>query len=137
MDENKIDQTPLAEAVSEKIPYKFAKYFLVKPLEVETVKKEISRPIKTETVEEDGMDITDYNGVEKVIEEVPSEYTKGIVLKIPHEYSQMLNDENIRIRPILTKVGDTIVYKTVAGRYFDLCKDTQLVAPYDIVGIVE
>ena len=44
-----------------------------------------------------------------------------------------MNDEKY---PEMTiKVGDTIVYKALAGKNFDLFKDSQLVSPYDVIGI--
>lgn len=128
-----INQTDLAESVSGNIPYEFVRNFLVKPLEIEKVKKEFSKPINTTTTNEDGLEVENYESVEKIVEEVDSDYRKGIVLKVPFEYESMMKlPEN---GPIPIKVGDTVFYRTSAGRYFDLCKDTQLIAIYDVIGV--
>ena len=53
-DEKIIDQTKLAQSLSEQIPYEFSRYFLVKPLEPVMVTKEFSTPVvKEETTTED------------------------------------------------------------------------------------
>lgn len=133
--ENNIDQTQLAESVSEHIPYEFIRYFLVKPLELDKVKKEISRPVAGGTTTDDGLEVTDYNDVITEIEEVDSDIRKGIVLKIPAEYETNRKKDHDAVMDI--KVGDTVFYKNMAGRYFDLVKDSQYVAYYDIFGVVK
>ena len=66
--------------------------------------------------------------VEKEIKSVPSDYRKGVVIKIPYEFK---NNESAN--PI--KIGDIIIYKEGTGRWFDLCKDTQLIDMYAIIGV--
>lgn len=133
--ENNIDHTQLAESISEHIPYEFVRYFLVKPLELDKVKKEISRPVAEGTTTDDGLEITDYNDVVTEIEEVDSDIRKGIVLKVPTEYETNRKKDPDAVIDI--KVGDTVFYKNMAGRYFDLVKDSQYVAYYDIFGVVK
>lgn len=124
-----VDQTVLAQDVSSKIKFEFRNQFLVKPLDQVMVEKEFSKPVpKSETTDEDGIEATDYDEVEKEVKSVPSDYRKGVVLKIPYEFK---NEESAN--PI--KIGDIIVYKEGAGRWFDLCKDTQLIDMYAIIGI--
>ena len=63
-DEKIIDQTKLAQSLSEQIPYEFSRYFLVKPLEPVMVTKEFSTPVvKEETTTEDGLEVKDYDDV--------------------------------------------------------------------------
>lgn len=124
-----VDQTALAQDVSSKIKFEFRNQFLVKPLDQVMVEKEFSKPVpKSETTDEDGIEATDYDEVEKEVKSVPSDYRKGVVLKIPYEFK---NEESNN--PI--KIGDIIVYKEGAGRWFDLCKDTQLIDMYAVIGI--
>ena len=56
--EKLIDQSQLAESVSENIKYDFLDYFLVKPLDPVKVKKEFTKPVAT------GTPAKDANGVE-------------------------------------------------------------------------
>ena len=124
-----VDQTALAQDVSSKIKFEFRNQFLVKPLDLVMVEKEFSKPVpKSETTDEDGIEATDYDEVEKEIKSVPSDYRKGVVLKIPYEFK---NEESAN--PI--KIGDIVIYKEGSGRWFDLCKDTQLIDMYAIIGI--
>ena len=124
-----VDQTALAQDVSSKIKFEFRNQFLVKPLDQVMVEKEFSKPVpKSETTDEDGIEATDYDEVEKEVKSVPSDYRKGVVLKIPYEFK---NEESNN--PI--KIGDIIVYKEGTGRWFDLCKDTQLIDMYAIIGV--
>ena len=124
-----VDQTALAQDVSSKIKFEFRNQFLVKPLDQVMVEKEFSKPVpKSETTDEDGIEATDYDEVEKEVKSVPSDYRKGVVLKIPYEFK---NEESNN--PI--KIGDIIVYKEGTGRWFDLCKDTQLIDMYAVIGI--
>jgi len=131
--ENTVDQTKLAESVSENIKYNFIRAFLVKPLELDKVNKEISRPIDTNDTVEDGMEIKDYKDVVTETKEVDSDFRKGIVIKVPYEYRTVVGD----YKPFEINIGDTIVYRNGAGKYFDLVKDSQLVVPYDIVAVIK
>lgn len=137
MEEEKIiDQSPVAQDLSDKIPYEFKRYFLVKPLDVIKVKKEFSKPVPTDSTpkkDENGIEAVDFDKVETEVKEVESDYRKGVVLKVPFEYSQIMNGNDYREMAI--NVGDIIIYPTKIGKYFDLLKDSQLVFPYDIVAV--
>lgn len=131
-----VDNVRLAEDVSKKINYEFTKDFLVKPLDPVMVKKEFSKPVEKTAAQKDANDIEaiDYDEVETEVKEVESDYNRGIVLKVPHSYTQQLADD--KYAPMNIKVGDIVVFRSMTKRYFDLCKDTMLVNSYDIVGIV-
>lgn len=134
MDEKIMDQSQLAESLSEKIEYDFNREFLVKPLDPVMVKKEFSKPVaksETPTKDENNIEAVDYDDVETEVKEVESDFKRGVVLKVPHEYKQQL--EGDKYIPMDIKVGNVIVYKY--GRWFDLLKDTQLVSAYDIVAV--
>lgn len=137
MEEEKIiDQSQLAEDLSAKIQYSFAKSFLVKPLEPVMVKKEFDKPVvkdDTPKKDENGVEAVDYDGVETEVKEVESDFRKGIVLKIPFDYQRQMEDDKFPAMPI--KVGDILVYKNSYARWFDLLKDTHLVSQFDIVAI--
>ncbi len=137
MEEEKIiDQSQLAEDLSAKIQYNFAKSFLVKPLEPVMVKKEFDKPVAkddTPKKDENGVEAVDYDGVETEVKEVESDFRKGIVLKIPFDYQRQMKDDKFPAMPI--KVGDILVYKNSYARWFDLLKDTHLVSQFDIVAI--
>lgn len=123
-----VDQSKLAESVAEKINYEFRNQFLVKPLDPVMVEKEFSKPIPAsdqKTTDENGIEATDYDEVATEIKSVPSDYRKGVVIKVPAEYK----NTNFDINP-----GDIVIYREGAGRWFDLCKDTQLVEMYSIIG---
>lgn len=130
---NKVDQSKLAGSVAEKIPYEFNKEFLVKPLPVEKVKKEFTIPVSTGKHEDkNGIEANDFNEVKTEIKEVDSDFMKGIVLKVPYEYKRQLSDS--KYHPIDIKQGDTLIFKR-SNRYFDLVKDTMIVAVYDIIAV--
>lgn len=125
-EEKTIDQTVLAEDVSNKIKYEFIDFFLVKPLDPIKVKKEISTPVTDGKVVEDknGVKAEDFDGVKTEIKEVDSDYRKGVVIKLPIYYKE----ETI-------KIGDIVLFRDRAGINFDLLKDSKLLRQYDILGI--
>lgn len=137
MEENKnIDQSLLAEDISNKIKYEFIDTFLVKPLDKVKVKKEFSKPVsldKKPTKDKAGIEAIDYDKVETEVKEVDSDFREGIVLKVPYAYQQYMEKEELKAMPI--KVGDTIVYRDIHGVYFDLLKDSQMLKQYDIIAI--
>lgn len=135
--QEKINQKPLAEDVSNKIKYEFFDSFLVKPLAPIKVKKEFSTPIATDKPKSDknGIEATDYDKVKKEVKEVDSDYLTGIVLKVPYRYTKWMgNEKSYDLPPI--HVGDTIFYKARHFEYFDLVKDSHLVRQFDIIGKV-
>ena len=122
-----MDQSVLANDISNKIGYKFRNQFLVKPLDPVMVNKEFSKPIAKENrKDEEGIEATDYDEVETEVKSVPSDYRRGVVIKVPAEYKS----DNFEI-----EIGDIILYKDRTAQWFDLCKDTQLVDMYAIIGI--
>ena len=129
-----MDQSQLANDLSDKIEYDFNREFLVKPLEPVMVKKEFSKPVaesEKPTKDENDIEAIDYKDVETEVKEVESDFKRSVVLKVPHEYKQQL--EGDKYIPMDIKVGDVIVYKY--GKWFDLLKDTQLVSAYDVVAV--
>ena len=130
-----MDQAPLAESVSEKIPYEFFDYFLIKPLDPIKVKKEFSKPVaKDNTENEGGIEIVDYDKVETEIKEVDSDYRKAVVLKIPTSYVRKEGD-GYSAQDI--KVGDIILIKDRSSYPFDLIRDSRLVKGWEILGVVK
>jgi len=135
MEEDKIiDQSPLAESLSEQIKYQFLDFFLVKPLDLVKVKKEFSKPVSTGTPVKDanGVEAQDFDNVETEVKEVESDYRKGIVLKRP-TYYERTDDETLKNREV--NVGDVVIFRETAGLRFDLLKDSRLIRLYDIIGI--
>lgn len=137
--EKMIDQSLLAESVSEKIPYTFTDSILVKPLDKIMVKKEV-------TILPDTKPVKDSEGVEAVegepkteVKEVESDFSKGIILKLPINYDINLKMEEKEGRQFSPhyNIGDVIVYKTISAKPFDLLKDSKLLRSYDIVAIVD
>lgn len=130
-----MEQGTLANSVSEKIPYEFSRLFLVKPLPVEKIKKEFTVPVaKDKTTDENGVEATDFNETTTEVKEVDSDFMKGIVLKLPHEYGNQRTDPEGRFRPIEIRVGDTLVFRR-SNKYFDLIKDTMVVELYEIIAV--
>ena len=102
------------------------------------VKKKVSEPVAKDTKpkkDKDGIEAVDYDDVKEEIKEVESDYRRGVVLKLPFNYTHPYDDEKIKQMPI--KVGDVIIYKPFRTTYFDLLKDSQLVEIYDIVAVEE
>lgn len=130
-----IDQTVLAEDVSQKIKYEFLDYFLVKPLDPIKIKKEFSKPISTGTPVEDanGIEAEDFDDVEVEVKEVDSDYRRGIVLKRPLYYESASDESNLLSK---INVGDTVIFRETAGLRFDLLKDSRLLRQFDILGVV-
>ena len=134
MEEDKIiDQSPLAESVSEQIKYQFLDFFLVKPLDPIKVKKEFSKPVSTGTPVKDanGVEAQDFDSVETEVKEVNSDYRRGIVLKRPIYYET--EDSKNTFIPI--NIGDIVIFRDAAGLSFDLLKDSKLLRQYDILGV--
>lgn len=131
--ETNIDQSLLAEDLSKKIKIEFAECFLVKPLDKIKVKKEFSKPVATDTAKKDknGVEAVDYDKVETEVKEVDSDFREGIVLKVPYNYQQYMKDPRLATMPV--NVGDTIIYRDMAGKFFDLLKDTQIIKNFDII----
>lgn len=135
-EEQIMDQSVLAEDVSNKIPYEFTDCFLVKPLDAIKVTKEFSKPVsdKEPVKDKNGIEAVDYDKVETEIKEVDSDFRKGVVLKVPYSHSAAANDPGIKYMQVIN-VGDTIIFKEHPVYYFDLLKDTRLIRYYDIVAI--
>jgi hypothetical protein len=131
MEENEIiDQTPVAQSISEKIKYSFFDYFLVKPLEPVKVKKEFSKPVSTGTPVEDanGVKAQNFDNVETEVKEVDSDYRKGVVIKCPTYYDEPGAKMHV-------KIGDIVIFRDAAGLRFDLIKDSRLLRLYEILGV--
>ena len=131
MEEDKIiDQTDLAQSVSDKIRYQFYDYFLVKPLDPIKVTKEFSKPVSTGTPAKDANDVEakDFDDVETEVKEVDSDYRKGVVIKCPTYYDEPGAKHN-------AEIGDIVIFRDAAGLRFDLIKDSRLLRLYDILGI--
>lgn len=136
-DEKLIDQSQLAESVSDKIPYEMHRHFLIKPLDPIKVKKEFSKPVATDNTpktDENGVEAVDYDKVETEVKEVDSDFRKGVILKIPFDYQQSMDKEKDWM-DMPMKVGDVVVYQTRGAVWFDLLKDTQLIPGYDIIAV--
>ena len=137
MEEKMIDQGPVAETISEKIPYLFTDYFLVKPLDPIKVTKEFSTPVANteEKKDDNGIVAKDYDEVKKELKEVDANYRKGVVLKVPFQYETAYDEEDhMKYFPRI-QVGDVVVFRDAAGFNFDLLKDSKLLRQYDIVAI--
>lgn len=136
-EEKIIDQSKLANDVAGKIPYEFTDSFLVKLLDPIKVKKEFHVPVsKDETPKKDknGIVAVDFDETKTETKEVDSDYRKGVVLKVPYSYTAQLSDEKISYVPKIN-VGDIVLFRDAATRFFDLLKDSKLVRQYDIVAI--
>ena len=134
MEEDKlIDQSPLAESVSENIKYNFLDFFLIKPLDPVKVTKEFSKPVATGTPAKDanGIEAQDFDSVETEVKEVDSDYRRGIILKRPLYYD---NSDFIGT-PGELKIGDVVLFRDPAGLRFDLLKDSRLLRLFDILGV--
>lgn len=130
------ENTQLANDVANHIKLDFRRDFLVKPLDPVMVTKEFDKPIpsdKQSGKDENGIEATDYDKVEKEVKNVESDYRKGIVIKVPFEYTQQMNSKDFPAMPI--NVGDVILYHTRAGRWFDQLKDAQMVGIYDVLAV--
>lgn len=134
-EEEKVDQSVLAEDLSGKIKYSFLDYFLIKPLDPIKVKKEFSKPVPTgkPTKDKDGIEAQDFDKVETEVKEVDSDYRRGIVLKRPLYYDN--SKEELGAAEI--KIGDTVIFRDTAGLRFDLLKDSRLLRSFDILGKVD
>lgn len=133
MEENeKIDQSVLAEDVAGKIPYEFLDFFLVKPLDPIKVKKEFSKPVsdKQPTKDANGIEAVDYENVETEVKEVDSDFRKGVVLKVPVTYSNAQTEHLATVN-----VGDVVLFRERSAGFFDILKDSRLVRYYDIIAI--
>ena len=133
-----VDQSLLAEDVSNMIEYEFFDFFLVKPLDPVKVKKEFSKPVvKGKSKDELGIEAQNFDEVETEVKEVDSDYRKGIVIKRPM-FLDMMKEEDKKSNPFANiKLGDVILYRNAAGLSFDLVKDSKLLKGFDIFGVVK
>lgn len=133
-----VDQSLLAEDVSNMIEYEFFDFFLVKPLDPVKVKKEFSKPVvKGKSKDELGIEAQDFDEVETEVKEVDSDYRKGIVIKRPM-FLDMMKEEEKKSNPFANiKLGDVVLYRNAAGLSFDLVKDSKLLKGFDIFGVVK
>ena len=135
MDEEKIiDQSQLAESISEKIKMEFSDLFLVKPLAPIKVVKEFSKlPNTAPTKDKDGVEAIDVDKVETETKADHSDYRKGIIIKIPYCYKA--NKEEWKGVTQDLKPGDTVLFRETSGLRFDLLKDSRLLRVYDILAV--
>lgn len=137
MDNKIIDQSELANDVSNKIQYEFVDSFLVKVLDPIKVKKEFQVPVAKDDVpkkDKNGIAAIEFDETKKEIKEVDSDYRKGVVLKVPFSYNAQIKEERTSYFPPI-KIGDIVVFRDAATRYFDLLKDSKLVKQYDIIAV--
>lgn len=122
MEEKIID--PLLMEVINGIKYTPTNCFLVKPLDMVMVSKDITTMKPNGIKDEDGVE-----GFDTVTEtkEVESNFREGIILKCP-----LQGGGNVECT-----LGTKVVYNKKFAIDFDLFKDSQLVKPYDIVAIKE
>lgn len=127
-----IDQSQLANDVSNKIKYNFLDFFLVKPLDPVKVTKAFSKPVSNEkpTKDAEGIEAVDFKDVETEVKEVNSDYRRGVVLKRPAYYTR--ENELIGTESEI-KIGDIVIFRDAAGLAFDLLKDSKLLRQYDIL----
>lgn len=131
-----VDNTKIAESVSEHINFETLRSFLVKPLDPIMVEKEFSTPKPANDVptkDENGVEATDYAEVETEVKKVESDYRRGVVLKVPVEYQRAMNDEKFPATPI--NVGNIVIYRENTARWFDQLKDSQIIDSYSIFAI--
>lgn len=125
------DDRKIAEDLNKKITSTFLRYFLVKPLDLKKVKKTFTTPVTKEVSKKDGVEANDYDEVKTEVKEVDSDWREGVVIKVPAEYRKLIDNGTA---PVIVP-GDRVIYKDRAAQYFDLYKDSQLVAQFDIVAI--
>lgn len=137
MNDEKIDQSVLANDVSSKIKYEFLDLFLVKPLDPIKVQKEFSKPVTDKAPAKDGngIEAVDYENVETEVKEVDSDFRKGLVLKVPYSQQRMYENEEDKKYTTKIDVGDIIIFRDRSSQFFDLLKDTRMVRYYDIVAL--
>lgn len=130
------DNIKIAESIAEKLNFNTIREFLVKPLDPVKVKKEFTVPVPAKEQkgkDENGIDAIDFNETKTEVKEVDSDYRKGIVIKVPYDYTKWDESEKVKSMPI--HVGDTIIFPAKSARIFDLFKDSALVREYDIVAV--
>ena len=132
-----IDQSELANDVSNKIHYEFTNAFLVKLLDPIKVKKEFQVPVSKDDKpkkDENGIEAVDFEETKTETKEVDSDYRKGVVLKVPYSYIAQRKDDNFAYLAEI-KVGDIVIFRDASTRFFDLLKDSKLVRLYDIEAV--
>lgn len=137
-DNEKVDQSLLAQDVSNMIEYEFFDFFLVKPLDPVKVKKEFSKPVvKGTSKDELGIEAQDFDEVTTEVKEVDSDYRKGVVIKRPM-FLDMMEDKDKYHNPFAKiQLGDVVLFRNAAGLSFDLVKDSKLLKGFDIFGVVK
>lgn len=128
-----IDQSALAKSISDKLPYEFTEYFLVKLLDPIKVKKEVVvLPKDSPKKDDNGVEAIemDKNPKTEIVEE-NSNFRKGIVISIPRLYSN--TDNNSKLFDV--KEGSVVLFRETSGIQFDLLKNSKLIRMFDIIGV--
>lgn len=128
-----IDQSALAKSISDKLPYEFTEYFLVKLLDPVKVKKEVVvLPKDSPKKDDNGVEAIemDKNPKTEIVEE-DSNFRKGIVISIPRLYSN--TDNNSKLFDV--KEGSVVLFRETSGIQFDLLKNSKLIRMFDIIGV--
>ena len=117
----------LANAISSKVKYDFAKHILIKPLEVEKVYKTLTVPEDSGEKDEEGEPI-----MQMTIKQVETEsiLRTGVIVSIP---ANLKSNDN-KWAGMEFVIGDVIVFPKNRMIDFDLFKDTALVEPFDVIG---
>jgi len=119
------NKTPL-DTVLEKIEYNFTKDLLVKPLPPVKVMKHITEMVHTEPKEIDPATGLYKTEIKEYDKEVDSSFRTGVIIALPTNGSA----ENLEL-------GQTIVFPYKFSIDFDLFKDSVLVKPHDVIGIIK
>lgn len=125
----------LMDIIKAKLNFKLRRRMLVKPLDKTMVTIEMEVPVYLK--DEDGNFITDENGIktydttEKEKKEVPSNYRKGIVIKMPFDLTEK------EIEMLGFGEGDIIMFMEGAAAPFDQVNGSVFLDPWSTVGIYE
>lgn len=120
---DKVNQKEVLNVVLNELNYSMVKDILVKPLPVKKVMKNIVEQIPTNEVDEDTKAFK-YE-TKEYTKEVDSVFREGVVLALPSNYEG----------PV--RVGDKIVFPYKFSIDFDLYRDSMLVKPFDVIGILK
>lgn len=125
----------LANVVSDKLNYEFAKTYLVKQMDPIMIKKviKVPTPIDAGSINtQEGEFLAEDKEVDELPEmvmeekeiELESAFRAGYIIKVPAS----LKDADFKY-----KIGDKIIYRTMRATDFDLIPGSALVEPFDVI----
>jgi hypothetical protein len=113
----------LANVVADRLPYEFAKAYLVKQMEPIMVKRIMKVPTPIEGQEIPADEVPEMEMIEQEME-VESVFRSGYIVKVP---------ESVKALDHKYAIGDKVIYRSMRATEFDLVPGSAMIDPFDVI----